>query len=153
MVFNDYILSLYHILSFCSNCLWKIAKRIRGESPESASSRSSEIPTVILFFFTALLWGSALIIALCTRNLKFILAFSGSLTASIIGYILPALLFFRSKSTYQLSNEFSRAVRSDEDMSTFQRGSYICSFLAPVLLFVFGLITLIAGTVTSFEML
>ena len=69
---------------------------LNGFSPElTGPNRMSD---VWHFGLTFLLWGSALLVSLVTENLSFILELTGAVGASALGYIIPAMCYFKIHS-------------------------------------------------------
>jgi hypothetical protein len=124
---------------------------------QSASLSSSEqmtpaSPPKSLFVHvsvTILLWGTTLLIALVFSELSIVLALTGAVAASALGYIIPSLVYLR---TYR--HEVTKVMLSWDPASDYyqpnllKRAALMKRFLLPIFLFVFGVITLFIGVGT-----
>ena len=83
---------------------------------------------------TLILWMSSLLIGASTKDLAFVLSLNGSLCASSLGYIIPALVIIETHGLW---------AKRAELWKTWQ-------FVVPFFMLVFGVVALIAGTVSNF---
>lgn len=94
---------------------------------------------------TLLIYGSAMVFGLIFTDLGKVLEFTGGFSASMLGYILPAIIHLRTEG---MNNLIERAKRSTDNMKA--KISNICDLMLPVSLLVFGVIAMAAGTITPF---
>lgn len=100
---------------------------------------------------TLLLWGSSIIIAISTKNLKIVLALTGALAASMLGYIIPASLYLKTYESEFLAflQKFDRESTSYEALP-YQRVMSGSKFMLPLFMFAFGVIAMLTGVGTVF---
>jgi len=100
---------------------------------------------------TLLLWGSAVFIAVIFPDLRIVLALTGALAASMLGYILPSMTYiktFQAEWTTMISaltptSHCYKPVLTERIRATEQ-------FMLPVCLLVFGLLAMFIGVGTVF---
>lgn len=95
---------------------------------------------------TLALWSSAVFIAIVFSDLSIVLALTGALAASMLGYIMPASLYFKTYEAEfrQVVSSFNPNGESYEPM--FQaRINSISRFIFPFLMLVFGIISMLVG--------
>jgi sodium-coupled neutral amino acid transporter 11 len=98
---------------------------------------------------TLVLWGIAVFIAIAFGDLRIVLALTGALAASMLGYILPAVVYIKTYETEWLvmlnsimpSSNSYKPLFKDRIVATHQ-------FLLPVALFVFGVMAMVIGVAT-----
>uniref|UniRef100_A0A7S1UC34 Amino acid transporter transmembrane domain-containing protein n=2 Tax=Phaeomonas parva TaxID=124430 RepID=A0A7S1UC34_9STRA len=96
-----------------------------GESGGSASERASRyIPNAYFYGTTVLLWGAATAIAMATNDLGFLLSLVGAMGASVLGFMLPAAVYWK---TYQ------------DELTAWQKAGLAGLFLFGTALFFLGI--------------
>ena len=92
-----------------------------------------------------------MVIAISTENLKVVLALTGALAASMLGYIIPAALYMKTYEAELLSvlQKFDRESTSYEALP-YQRVMSGSKFMLPLFMFVFGFIAMLTGVGTVF---
>ena len=88
---------------------------------------------VHLYGVTLVLWSTSLLIGASAKDLGFVLSLNGSLCASSLGYIIPALIIIRTNDMW---TERGTLWRTKE-------------FLIAFFMLIFGVVALIAGTVST----
>ena len=124
---------------------------IKGYSPElEGPNRMSD---VWHYSLTLLLWGSALVVALTTQDLCFILELTGAVGASALGYIIPAMCYFKIHSVKGSFRRVSNAwdpSHEDYKSSLCRRLDVSSEFYIPAFMFFFGVVALVIGMVQAF---
>ena len=87
---------------------------------------------------TTFLWASTLLISILSTDLSIVLALTGCLAASFLGYIIPGLVYIK---TYD--NDFHNMINSN----TITYNSFN-KFGLPIFMIIFGLLSLIIGVTT-----
>ncbi len=100
---------------------------------------------------TLVLWGSTLAIGIGSSDLKIVLALTGSLAASMLGYIIPAALYFKTYETelMQVLAKFDRSSASYENLP-YERVMSGSRFMIPLFMIIFGFIAMFSGLGTTF---
>lgn len=98
---------------------------------------------------TLSLWGSAVTIAIVFSDLRIVLALTGALAASMLGYILPSLIYIR---TFAVEWEAMKSVFSPSSHQykplLFERLKSTEQFILPVSLCLFGVMAMVIGVAT-----
>jgi amino acid permease len=90
---------------------------------------------------TLLLWGSSLALAISFNDFGIVLALTGCIAASMLGYVLPAVIFIRCHIT-----EFNTLLVK---LRNYQLDAELLSkFFLPLFMIFFGFLSLIAGLAT-----
>lgn len=109
---------------------------------------------VHFYTVTVMLWGVSVIIGLVLDDLGVVLEVTGALTASMLGYIIPAVVFF-IEADVTLTKQFWDMVnvwRQQSDVfstSLRERMNYFTRFWAPFSMFLFGLFAMVYGTISA----
>eukprot|EP01083_Nonionella_stella_P049420 131702_1 len=112
----------------------------KGRNPTSAE----------FYLVTLIIWGTSMIIALSFEDLGLILELTGSVSASMLGYILPILLHFRAEGFHRLKDEAISCWDSSITMSFFDRIRCSAKFVTPAMILSFGVMVFFFGSITSF---
>ena len=91
---------------------------------------------------TVFLWASTLIVSIIANDLSIVLALTGCLAASFLGYIIPGLVYIK---TYDC--EFHQMINSIINNHTISFISII-KFGLPLFMIIFGLLSLVIGVTT-----
>ena len=104
---------------------------------------------------TLVLWGLTMLVALLLEDVGVVLELTGAFSASSLGYILPALCYIHVQGADNIRNEFHRAwayhmsgERHVPDLLQRLRISLRC--VAPLLMLIFGAVSMVAGTISAF---
>jgi len=95
------------------------------------------------------LWGLSLLIALNTKNLGFVLEITGSLAASLLGYIMPIMCHLKVTGWHQLREKATQCANPESqyyEPSFGGRCNARCALAVPVAIFTWGALVGIAGT-------
>lgn len=115
------------------------------------------VTNLIIVLSTLLLWGSSLIIAIIFDDLGVVLSLTGAVAGSMLGYILPGLIFFQA-----FKEDFNHAWNDyDEEVevitginlkidSFLSRIIKLQQFFVPTFMLIFGFATMIIGVTTVF---
>jgi solute carrier family 38 (sodium-coupled neutral amino acid transporter), member 11 len=120
-----------------------------SSSDPMASVSSPPKPLFVHVSITLLLWGSTVLIALVFSELSIVLALTGAVAASALGYIIPSLVYLQ---TYR--HEVNKVLLSWQPASEYfqpslwRRVQGMRRFFLPAFLFVFGVMTLFIGVGT-----
>jgi hypothetical protein len=113
----------------------------------------SIMPAAVHYVSTFFLFAISLIIACSVNDVGIVLELTGAFAASFLGYILPAVIYFKV-------NDFTRL--KEEAIGTWKSGTahYKTSFaarmavtdklLSPLVMLILGCIAMIVGTVNCF---
>ncbi len=104
-------------------------------------------------FLTLLLWGTTTIIAVAFNDLGFVLSLTGAVAASVLGYILPGLLYIKSYqdeflTAWQRLWDCSVNENSHWRMTIIDRLASFHMFWTPLLLVLFGTLAAVLGCIT-----
>ena len=91
------------------------------------------------------LWGSTVAIALCTKKLGVVMALTGNVAGSLLGFLLPGLVV--------LSPAVKRAAApglGDDAAAARSRGRALAEAAPPLFLVAFGVLSCVLGVVTTF---
>lgn len=120
-----------------------------GRTDQAGDEHEVSLPKHVAV--TLVLWGSALTIAVSTENLKVVLALTGALAASMLGYIIPAALYMKTYEAELLAvlQKFDRESTSYEALP-YQRVMSGSKFMLPLFMLVFGFVAMLTGVGTVF---
>lgn len=134
------------------NIMTSSTSNVLSNHDSSSSSIDASRPTLYQHFvLTVMLWMLTVIISIFSSNLSVVLSLTGAIAASILGYIIPALIYIQSN--YQ---EYLSAIKSiDKDSEHFtssylERWNRLKVFLLPFFMIFFGTISGIIGCITVF---
>eukprot|EP01038_Epipyxis_sp_PR26KG_P012340 gene12340-16551_t len=113
---------------------------------------------------TILLWGSTLVIAIIAKQLGIVSAVTGCLAATVLGYILPANIYlktYKNEVTDAIAilfafkaNEYNNTSNNNISQESYGRIiSRLCAIklmYIPVIMIIFGLVSMFVGLVTIF---
>lgn len=104
------------------------------------------VPHVVV---TILLWGASLFIAVVFGDLRIVLALTGALAGSMLGYILPSVVYIKTYETdwLQMKNILNPSSNMYRPLLK-DRLKAIKRFLLPLALLIFGLVAMVIGVVT-----
>ena len=103
---------------------------------------------------TILLWLSSLGISLAVSDLGIVLELTGAAGASMLGYILPVVVHFKTHTFRKLYQRAMGACnRSSPVYNDFnncnERREAVCDFFVPLLIGAFGVVALLAGVISA----
>ena len=100
---------------------------------------------------TLALWGTSVFLSLCFENLGLVLELTGAIGASMLGYILPSLIFFslRSSQWKHVKLKWKRC-SSEYEPNFHKRWQITTPFILPLIMTGFGFIVLVVGTISAF---
>lgn len=122
-----------------------------GKTDQASGEEKHSVSLVVHAGVTLTLWGIVLAIALASANLKIVLGLTGSLAASMLGFIMPAVLYLK---TYE--SEFTQYLYTfNKASATYQPLSYVHvmsgkRFLWAVFMAFFGLVAMFTGVGSVF---
>lgn len=122
-----------------------------GHTSEGGGEEEHSVSLVEHAGVTITLWGMILALSIASANLGVVLALTGSLAASMLGFIIPASLYLK---TYE--SEFLIFIHSfKKDSPTYQPLSFEhlrsgSRFIWAVFMLVFGIVAMFTGVGTVF---
>jgi amino acid permease len=134
--------------SIVMNSLHSKNDNITEEKDDNGADSNYEITFSILdstparICVTVFLWGSTLLVSIIANDLSIVLALTGCLAASFLGYIIPGLVYIK---TYE--NDFHHMINSIMNNNAISFIS-IMKFGLPIFMIIFGLLSLVIGVTT-----
>jgi amino acid permease len=115
------------------------------------------VTNLIIFLSTVFLWGGTLIIAIVFDDLGIVLSLTGAVAGSMLGYILPGLIFFQAfkEELNHAWNDYDEEVEVITGInvkidSFLSRVFKLQQFFMPAFMLIFGFATMIIGVTTVF---
>ena len=129
------------------------SKMEEADIPSSNNSHGPPMQSSFMehMFFTISLWMITYLLSLFSDNLSIILSLTGSVAASVLGYIGPGLLYIQS-----YYDDFTYAKSSSDKNSAHYTSSYWVRwerwqpFCFPIFMIIFGLFSIVLGCATVF---
>ena len=113
------------------------------------TKRKSEDNYIVRSCVSLFLWGSSLSIAIFSGNLGTILALTGALAASFLGFVIPGILFIKVNESHfqQVLSSFHEASEFYEP-DIYMRLASLKDYLLPVFMIIFGGVLCLLGIFT-----
>eukprot|EP01084_Bolivina_argentea_P004693 8903_1 len=115
------------------HCVMEILESVFHKFDSNDVKNKSKKYLMYLYSVTLILWSTSLIIGASAKDLGFVLSINGSLCASSLGYIIPALVIIKTNNLW---------INRKNIWNTKQ-------FLIVFFMLIFGVVALIAGTVST----
>ena len=101
--------------------------------------------------FTLLLWGSSIVLGLSFRELGIVLELTGAIGASLLGYILPGMIYFSVKHhEFTAVKTLWRSGSPGYIPNLKERLHKSKQFIMPGIMVTFGVIAMVVGTISAF---
>ncbi|CAM9383720.1 unnamed protein product, partial [Ectocarpus fasciculatus] len=98
---------------------------------------------------TIMLWGSSTLLSLVFTDLEIVLSFTGCIAASMLGYILPAMMYFATnREDVQVDVATWNSSSLSYEPSLRARIRNVKKYFVPFILFVFGVCVMFIGLST-----
>lgn len=121
-------------------------ERQETTSHQDQQNRASFLENVLV---TIVLWLSTVSIAIFAGDLSIVLALTGAVAASFLGYIIPSLIYIIAHREDFISMIYSFQQSSIHYLYSWKdRWQLIRKFLLPMFMFLFGLVALVIGVAT-----
>lgn len=142
----------------CRHCLYSVFKKCKdiassGNTSDTASSTTANEETTSSFaefnhiLVSLLLWLVSVIIAVAYGDLGVVMALTGALAASMLGYIIPSCIYFRTyENEWQAALSMWKKDSYEEKLSVRLRA--MRPFVIPLLMPVFGACACVFGVTT-----
>jgi hypothetical protein len=99
--------------------------------------------------FTLGLWGSSLLLSLVVSDLHLVLALTGAVAASLLAYILPALIYLKTYEAHWVKARAGFDPTSNHyQPHVVRRVRKLRRFVFPFCLLLFGILSLVVGVGT-----
>ncbi len=102
-------------------------------------------------WITLMIWGITMAVSLVTSNVGIVLELVGAICATNLGYTFPSLIYLQvHRDEIKTGMSTWNKDSSKYNSSIFRRLSALKKFYLPSFIVIFGLTTMIIGTVTTF---
>ncbi|CAM9603458.1 unnamed protein product [Scytosiphon promiscuus] len=99
---------------------------------------------------TLVLWAATIVLASSTENLGSILEIFGAFSASVIGYVMPAMLFMKyNRGQWRRAKSVWNKGSPEYDPDLRERLWAMRTFYVPIFMVVFGVVAMVAGVATA----
>jgi len=115
------------------HCVMMILESVFKRFDTKDIEQQSNLYLFYLYTVTLVLWGSSLLIGALSSDLGFVLSLNGSLSASTLGYILPAMVIIKTNSLWAQRKVLWKTRQ----------------FLVSFFMLIFGILALVLGTATT----
>lgn len=124
-------------------------RRLPGGGEGEGGDDGEGLPLGQHVMFTLGLWGSSLLLALVVSDLHLILALTGSVAASLLAFVLPALIYLKTHEAHLVKAKAGFDPASNHyQPSVLRRVGKLWRFVFPFLLLLFGVLSLVVGVGT-----
>lgn len=100
---------------------------------------------------TLILWSTSVGLAILSNDLGMVLSLTGALAASLLGYVMPALIFIKTyEDSFRDATILLRRINTVNPPALFELMRKFKNFYIPMFMIIFGTLSLVIGVTTVF---